>query len=56
MTTTSAETSVSIHLLTNDTGCTWRHLYDLETGAQEPFRSGYANVACAGEAARPEGH
>ena len=56
VTTTSAETSVSIHLLTNDTGCTWRHLYDLETGAQEPFRSGYANVACAGEAAPPERH
>ena len=26
--TTSAETSVSIHLLTNDTGCVWRHAYD----------------------------
>src|SRR5919198_5510460 len=26
--TTSAETSVSIHLLTNDTGCVWRHTYD----------------------------
>ena len=24
--TTSTETSVSIHLLTNDTGCTWRHV------------------------------
>jgi predicted metal-dependent enzyme (double-stranded beta helix superfamily) len=47
--TTSAETSVSIHLLTNDTGCTWRHVYDPETGSQEPFRSGYANVACAPE-------
>ena len=34
MRTTSAETSVSIHLLTNDTGCTWRHLYDLEHRAQ----------------------
>jgi predicted metal-dependent enzyme (double-stranded beta helix superfamily) len=54
--TTSAETSVSIHLLTNDTGCTWRHLYDPETGVQEPFRSGYANVACEGDAAPPEGH
>jgi predicted metal-dependent enzyme (double-stranded beta helix superfamily) len=54
--TTSAEASVSIHLLTNDTGCTWRHLYDPETGVQEPFRSGYANVACAGEAAPPERH
>ena len=32
--TTSAETSVSIHLLTNDTGCTWRHSYDPGTGAR----------------------
>jgi predicted metal-dependent enzyme (double-stranded beta helix superfamily) len=47
--TTSAETSVSIHLLTNDTGCTWRHVYDPETGSEEPFRSGYANVECAPE-------
>ena len=54
--TTSAETSVSIHLLTNDTGCTWRHRLDPETGAGSPFRSGYANVACAGETAPPEGH
>jgi predicted metal-dependent enzyme (double-stranded beta helix superfamily) len=44
--TTSAETSVSIHLLTNDTGCVWRHAYDPESGAQTPFRSGYVNVAC----------
>jgi predicted metal-dependent enzyme (double-stranded beta helix superfamily) len=44
--TTSAETSVSIHLLTNDTGCTWRHAYDPETGAARPFRSGYANASC----------
>ncbi len=43
--TTSAETSVSIHLLTNDTGCVWRHAYD-ESGAAKPFRSGYVNVAC----------
>jgi hypothetical protein len=26
--TTAAETSVSIHLLTNGTGCVWRHRYD----------------------------
>ena len=52
----SADTSVSIHLLTNDTGCTWRHLYDPATGAQEPFRSGYANVACEGETAPPHEH
>src|SRR5438876_7568606 len=44
--TTSAETSVSIHLLTNDTGCVWRHSYDLASGAAKPFRSGYVNVPC----------
>jgi predicted metal-dependent enzyme (double-stranded beta helix superfamily) len=31
--TTSSETSVSIHLLTNDTGCIWRHAYDLRPGS-----------------------
>jgi 3-mercaptopropionate dioxygenase len=49
--TTSPETSVSIHLLTNDTGCVWRHAYDAESGAVRDFRSGYVNVACADEAA-----
>jgi predicted metal-dependent enzyme (double-stranded beta helix superfamily) len=44
--TTSAEASVSIHLLTNDTGCIWRHSYDLESGKRAPFRSGYVNVPC----------
>jgi predicted metal-dependent enzyme (double-stranded beta helix superfamily) len=44
--TTSAETSVSIHLLTNDTGCVWRHAYDPDSGASKPFRSGYVNVPC----------
>jgi predicted metal-dependent enzyme (double-stranded beta helix superfamily) len=44
--TTSAETSVSIHLLTNDTGCVWRHSFDPESGEAQPFRSGYVNVAC----------
>jgi predicted metal-dependent enzyme (double-stranded beta helix superfamily) len=44
--TTSAETSVSIHLLTNDTGCVWRHAYDPSTGEARPFRSGYVNVDC----------
>jgi predicted metal-dependent enzyme (double-stranded beta helix superfamily) len=48
--TTSAGTSVSIHLLTNDTGCVWRHAYDLATGEPTPFRSGYVNVACDDEA------
>jgi len=44
--TTSDETSVSLHLLTNDTGCVWRHAYDPTTGEQSDFRSGYANVDC----------
>ena len=44
--TTSDETSVSIHLLTNDTGCVWRHAFDADSGEERPFRSGYVNVAC----------
>src|SRR6478609_1107503 len=48
--TTSAETSVSIHLLANDTGCTERHTFDDRTGAARPFRSGYANAVCEAEA------
>jgi 3-mercaptopropionate dioxygenase len=44
--TTSPEASVSIHLLTNDTGCVWRHTFDPESGARHPFRSGYVNVDC----------
>jgi 3-mercaptopropionate dioxygenase len=44
--TTSDETSVSIHLLTNDTGCVWRHTYDPATGERAPFRSGYVNMPC----------
>ena len=44
--TTSPETSVSIHLLTNDTGCVWRHAYEPEAGTVRPFRSGWVNVAC----------
>ena len=44
--TTSADTSVSIHLLTNDTGCVWRHAFDPVSGEVTPFRSGYVNVAC----------
>jgi predicted metal-dependent enzyme (double-stranded beta helix superfamily) len=44
--TTSAVTSVSIHLLANDTGCVLRHTYDEETGEARPFRSGYVNAAC----------
>ena len=44
--TTSAETSVSIHLLASDTGCVERHTYDEHTGEAQPFRSGYANAVC----------
>jgi predicted metal-dependent enzyme (double-stranded beta helix superfamily) len=47
--TTSAVTSVSIHLLTNDTGCVWRHSFDAESGEEKPFRSGYVNVPCEEE-------
>jgi predicted metal-dependent enzyme (double-stranded beta helix superfamily) len=51
--TTSDETSVSIHLLTNDTGCTWRHAYDPDSGRERPFRSGYANVDCEDDESSP---
>jgi predicted metal-dependent enzyme (double-stranded beta helix superfamily) len=44
--TTSEEPSISIHLLTNDTGCVWRHAYDPASGEERPFRSGYVNVDC----------
>ena len=44
--TTSDVTSVSIHLLTNDTGCVWRHAYEPASGAARPFRSGWVNVDC----------
>jgi 3-mercaptopropionate dioxygenase len=44
--TTSPQTSVSLHLLANDTGCIWRHTYDDQTGEAQPFRSGYVNAEC----------
>jgi predicted metal-dependent enzyme (double-stranded beta helix superfamily) len=44
--TTSEETSVSIHLLANDTGCTRRHTFDAMTGEAADFLSGYANAEC----------
>ncbi len=44
--TTSDEPSISIHLLTNDTGCVWRHTFDPESGERKPFRSGWVNVDC----------
>jgi predicted metal-dependent enzyme (double-stranded beta helix superfamily) len=49
--TTSDEPSVSLHLLTNDTGCVWRHTFDPESGARSAFRSGYVNVDCEDEPA-----
>jgi len=44
--TTSEVTSVSIHLLANDTGCVLRHTFDEETGEARSFRSGYVNAEC----------
>jgi predicted metal-dependent enzyme (double-stranded beta helix superfamily) len=44
--TTSAVTSVSIHLLASDTGCILRHTYDERSGEARPFRSGYVNAPC----------
>lgn len=46
--TTSKVTSVSIHLLANDTGCVLRHTFDEQTGEARPFRSGYVNAGCRG--------
>jgi 3-mercaptopropionate dioxygenase len=48
--TTSEVTSVSIHLLANDTGCVLRHTFDERTGEPRPFRSGYVNAGCVGAA------
>jgi predicted metal-dependent enzyme (double-stranded beta helix superfamily) len=48
--TTSSFTSVSLHLLTNDTGCIWRHRFEPESGEVRPFRSGYVNVECEEDA------
>jgi 3-mercaptopropionate dioxygenase len=47
--TTSAEASISIHLLANDTGCVLRHAFDPEHAHVRAFRSGYSNVACEPE-------
>jgi len=48
--TTSDTTSVSIHLLANDTGCTTRHTFDERTGEAATFLSGYANAECTAHA------
>jgi predicted metal-dependent enzyme (double-stranded beta helix superfamily) len=55
VTTTSAEASISIHLLGNDTGCTWRHAYTPEDGSTRPFRSGWTNVPCRDDGQGPPG-
>jgi 3-mercaptopropionate dioxygenase len=52
--TTSPTPSVSIHLLGNDTGCTWRHTYTPESGEVHPFRSGWSNVPCKDQPAPEE--
>ncbi|MSP14129.1 MAG: hypothetical protein EXR62_14385 [Chloroflexi bacterium] len=44
--TISTDPSVSIHLLGNDTGCVWRHKFELEEQKVIPFRSGYTNRDC----------
>ena|ERR1044071_561196 len=49
VTTTSAEPSISLHLLTNDAGCVLRHRFVPETGEVAPFRSGYTNLNCDAE-------
>lgn len=41
--------SVSIHLLGNDIGCTWRHRYEPDADLVTPFRSSYSNAPCADE-------
>jgi predicted metal-dependent enzyme (double-stranded beta helix superfamily) len=54
--TTSPGPSVSIHLLGNDTGCTWRHIYTPEDGGVHPFRSGWSNVPCPDQDGDRHGH
>lgn len=44
--TTSAEASISIHLLANDTGCIVRHAFEPQYDHVRAFRSGYSNVPC----------
>ncbi len=44
--TTSTQASVSLHLLGNDNGCTWRHQFDPAQESVTDFRSGWLNAAC----------
>lgn len=43
---TKAGSSLSIHLLANDTGCVDRNTYDLKAQTVKHFRSGWSNVPC----------
>ena len=47
--TISAEDSVSIHLLANDTACVVRHKFEPAAGTVTSFRSGYSNAPCPPE-------
>ena len=49
--TVSESSSISIHLLANDTACVWRHKFDpgIGRGDAVPFR--YANAPCPSESA-----
>jgi 3-mercaptopropionate dioxygenase len=44
--TISAEPSISLHLLANDTGCVTRQRFDESTGRVDAFRSGWSNKPC----------
>jgi 3-mercaptopropionate dioxygenase len=44
--TVGEEASVSLHLLANDVGCTWRHAFEPAAGTVRAFRSGYTNREC----------
>ena len=44
--TTSAESSISIHLLGNDIGCQVRFAFDPDAKTIREFKSGYVNAEC----------
>lgn len=50
VTTTSAQPSISLHLLGNDAGCVWRHRFDPDNGDIAAFKSGYTNRPCHDDA------
>jgi len=47
--TTSATTSISLHLLGNNNGCIWRHQFKPEERAVKAFKSGWLNLPCDDE-------